>query len=67
MKELIASDINYFYQCLNTLEINHHNKHQNILDIYGIYVIILEEKNLLIYALMDLAEGDWGKEIRRRK
>ena len=67
MKELIASDINYFYQCLNTLGINHHNKHPNILDIYGIYVIILEEKNFLIYALMDLAEGDWEKEIRRRK
>ena len=67
MKELIASDINYFYQCLNTLGINHHNKHQNILDIYGIYVIILDEKNFLIYALMDLAEGDWEKEIRRRK
>ena len=67
MKELIASDINYFYQCLNTLGINYHNKHPNILDIYGIYVIIFEQQNFFIYALMDLAEGDWEKEIRRRK
>ena len=67
MKELIATDINYFYQCLTTLGINYYNKHSNILDIYGIYVIIFAEKNFFIYALMDLAEGDWEKEIRRRK
>ena len=67
MKELIATDINYFFQCLNTLGINYHNKHSNILDIYGIYVIIFEEKNFVIYALMDLAESDWEKEIRKRK
>ena len=67
MKKLIANDINYFFQCLNSLGINYHNKHFNILDIYGIYVIILEEKCFVIYALMDLSEGDWEKEIRRRK
>ena len=67
MKELIATDINYFYQCLTTLGINYYNKHSNILDIYGIYVIIFAENNFFIYALMDLAEGDWEKEIRRRK
>ena len=67
MKELIANDINYFFQCLNSLGINYHNKHSNILDIYGIYVIIFGEKKFVIYALMDLAEGDWEKEIRRRK
>jgi len=67
MKELVAQDINYFYQCLNALEINYHNKHQNILDIYGIYAIIFEEKSFFIYALMDLAEGDWEAEIRQRK
>ena len=67
MKKLIATDINYFFQCLNSLGINYHNKHSNILDIYGIYVMILEEKCFVIYALMDLSEGDWEKEIRRRK
>ena len=67
IKKQIAENFNTFNDYLKTFEINFKNKHANILDIYGIYVEIIDEQKFFIYALMDLAECDWEQEIERRK
>ena len=67
IKEQIAQDYNSFDDYLKTFSINIKNKHENILDIYGIYTKIFEENSFKVYALMDLAEGDWQQEIEKRK
>lgn len=67
MKEIMATDYNTFDDYLKTFEINNKNKHENILDIYGIYTTIIDEKAFLLYALMDLAECDWENEVAKRK
>ena len=67
MKEQIAGDIYSFEEYAKSFEINYKNKHENILDIYGIYTIISDEKLFFIYALMDLAECDWEQEVEKRK
>ena len=67
IKEQIAHDYNSFDDYLKTFSINIKNKHENILDIYGIYIKIFEENLFYVYALMDLAECDWEQEIEKRK
>ena len=66
MKELVCQDINSFENNIKSLEINYQNKHKNILDIYGIYVVISDEKLFFLYVLMALAEGDWESEVSKR-
>ena len=66
MKELVCQDINSFENNIKSLEINYKNKHKNILDIYGIYVIISDEKLFFLYVLMPLGEGDWETEVSKR-
>ena len=67
IKEQIAQNFNSLSDYLKTFEINFNNKHENILDIYGIYVVISEENLFFVYALMDLGECDWEQEIEKRK
>ena len=66
MKELVCQDINSFENNIKSLEINYKNKHKNILDIYGIYVVISDEKLFFLYVLMALGEGDWETEVSKR-
>ena len=66
MKELVCQDINSFENNIKSLEINYQNKHKNILDIYGIYVVISDEKLYFLYVLMALGEGDWETEVSKR-
>ena len=67
MKEQLNENINYFDDCIKTLEINYKNKHPNILDIYGIYTVIFSENVVYVYSLMDLAQGDWEQEVEKRR
>ena len=41
-------------------------KHENILKLYGIQFKYLDETTSAIYVLMELAQNDWNKEIKRR-
>jgi serine/threonine protein kinase len=66
MKELVCQDINSFESNIKSLEINYQNKHKNILDVYGIYVVISDEKLYFLYVLMALGEGDWENEVSKR-
>lgn len=66
MKELVCQDINTFDENIKSLEINYKNKHKNILDIYGIYVVISDEKLFFLYILMPLGECDWENEVSKR-
>ena len=67
VKEQIAQNFNSLSDYLKTFEINIKNKHENILDVYGISVVISEENLFFLYALMDLGECDWEQEVEKRK
>ena len=47
-------------------EIVYRNKHENILDIYGIFVKCIDKNTFVLYVLMDLADLDWEVEINER-
>ena len=66
IKELICQELNSLDDYIKGLYINYENKHENILDIYGIHIIISDEKLISLYALMDLGECDWENEINKR-
>ena len=66
LKKIICRDYNELIKQKNELELSFSVKHQNILKLYGIQFKYLDETTSAIYVLMELAQNDWSKEIKRR-
>ena len=66
LKKIICRDYNELIKQKNELELIFSVKHENILKLYGIQFKYLDETTSAIFVLMELAQNDWSKEIRRR-
>ena len=66
LKKIICRDYNELIKQKNELELIFSVKHENILKLYGIQFKYLDETTSAIYVLMELAQNDWNKEIKRR-
>ena len=66
MKKIICRDYNELIKQKNELQLIFSVKHENILRLQGIQFKYLDETTSAIYVLMELAQNDWSKEIKRR-
>ena len=66
LKKIVCRDYNELIKHKNELELIYSIKHENILSLYGIQYKYLDETTSAIYVLMELAQNDWNKEIKRR-
>ena len=66
LKKIICRDYHELIKQKNELELSFSVEHQNILKLYGIQFKYLDETTSAIYVLMELAQNDWNKEIKRR-
>ena len=66
LKKIICRDYNELIKQKNELELIFSVKHENILNLYGLQFKYLDETTSAIYVLMELAQNDWNKEIKRR-
>ena len=66
LKKIICRDYNELIKHKNELELIFSVKHENILKLYGVQFKYLDETTSAIYVLMELAQNDWNKEIKRR-
>jgi serine/threonine protein kinase len=66
LKKIVCRDYNELIKHKNELELIYSVKHENILSLYGLQYKYLDETTSSIYVLMELAQNDWNKEIKRR-
>ena len=66
LKKIVCRDYNELIKHKNELELIFSVKHENILSLYGLQYKYLDETTSAIYVLMELAQNDWNKEIKRR-
>ena len=67
LKLILASSIEKLEIFLKEFEISHSNHHENILNIFGIFIRCIENTKYSLYILMDLAKNDWDTEIKERE
>ena len=63
----MASSIEKLEIFLKEFEISHSNHHENILNIFGIFIRCIDKTKYVLYILMDLAKNDWDTEIKERE
>ena len=66
LKKIICRDYYELIKQKEELELIFSVEHENILKLYGIQFKYLDETTSSIYVLMELANSDWNKEIKRR-
>ena len=66
LKKIVCRDFNELIKHKNELELNFSIKHKHILSLCGLQFKYLDETTSSIYVLMELAQNDWSKEIKRR-
>ena len=66
IKKILANSIEKLETFLKEFEISNSNPHENILNIYGIFIKCLEKNKYILYILMDLAKSDWDTAIKKR-
>ena len=66
LKKIVCRDYNELIKHKNELELNYSIRHKHILSLCGIQFKYLDETTSSIYVLMELAQIDWSKEIKRR-
>jgi serine/threonine protein kinase len=66
LKKIVCRDFNELIKHKNELELNYSIKHKHILSLCGLQFKYLDETTSSIYVLMELAQNDWNKEIKRR-
>ena len=66
LKKIVCRDYNDLIQHKNELELNYSIKHKHILSLCGLQFKYLDETTSSINVLMELAQNDWNKEIKRR-
>ena len=66
LKKIIAQSIKKVSEFVKEFELVNSCKHPNILKIYGLNINLLDHSTYSIQVLMEKAEKDWNKDIKRR-
>ena len=66
LKKIIAQSINKVSEFVKEFELVNLCKHSNILTIYGLNINLLDHSTYSIQVLMEKAERDWNRDIKRR-
>ena len=66
IKKIIAQSLNEIDDFTKEFEIVYNCEHPNIMKIYGVSIRILDNTTFALYVLMEIADNDWEREIRRR-
>ena len=64
MKKIILSDELDVHSVIKEYKICSNYKHENIVDLLGLYSNKLDKTTYVVYILMELGKTDWEKEIR---
>ena len=67
LKKIIAQSLQKVSEFVKEFELVNLCQHSNILKIYGLNINLLEHSTYSIQVLMEKAERDWNKDIKRRK
>ena len=66
LKKIIAYSLKKIQEFTKEFELVHICHHPNILKIYGLNINILDQTTYSLQVLMEKAERDWDKDIKRR-
>ena len=66
LKKIIAHSLKKISEFTKEFELVHICHHPNILKIYGLNINILDQSTYSLQVLMEKAERDWDKDIKRR-
>ena len=66
LKKIIAYSLNKIQEFTKEFELVHICQHPNILKIYGLNINILDQTTYSLQVLMEKADRDWDRDIRRR-
>ena len=66
LKKIISNKLNQIGDFTKEFELVHLCNHENIMKIYSFCIRILDQTTYALYVLMELAECDWNKEIKRK-
>ena len=66
LKKIIAYSLNKIQEFTKEFELVHLCDHPNILKIYGLNINLLDQTTYSLQVLMEKAERDWDKDIKRR-
>ena len=66
LKKIIAQSLQKVTEFVKEFELVNLCQHPNILKIYGLNINLLEHSTYSIQVLMEKAERDWNKDIKRR-
>ena len=66
LKKIISNKLKQIGEFTKEFELVHLCEHENIMKIYGYCIRILDPTTFALYILMELAERDWDKEIKKK-
>ena len=66
LKKIISNALKQIDTYTKEFELVHLCDHKNIMKVYGICIRILDTTTYALYVLMELSEGDWDQEIKRK-
>ena len=66
LKKIISNKLKQISEFTKEFELVHLCNHENIMKIYSYCIRILDPTTYALYVLMELAECDWDKEIKKK-
>ena len=66
LKKIISNKLKQFEEFIKEFELVYSCKHEGIMKIYSFCIRILDPTTYALYVLMELAERDWDKEIKKK-
>ena len=66
LKKIISNKLKQIGEFTKEFELVHSCKHENIMKIYHFCIRILDPTTYALYVLMELSDGDWDKEIKKK-
>ena len=66
LKKIVSNKLQKISECIKEFELIYSCHHENIMKIYSYCIRILDPTTYALYVLMELAECDWDKEIKKK-
>ena len=66
LKKIISNKLKQIGEFIKEFELVHSCEHEGIMKIYSFCIRILDPTTYALYVLMELAERDWDKEIKKK-
>ena len=66
LKKIISNKLKQIGEFTKEFELVHSCEHENIMKIYSFCIRILDPTTYALYVLMELSDGDWDKEIKKK-